>query len=46
MNAAFIDIGRGVSGFLSANDGQLFNPNKEKPKLINILFKEGDTVLV
>ncbi len=46
MNAAFIDIGRGVSGFLSANDGQLFNPNKEKPKLIKILFKEGDTVLV
>jgi ribonuclease G len=46
MNAAFIDIGRSVSGFLSANDGQLFDPNKEKPKLINILFKEGDSVLV
>ena len=46
MNAAFIDIGRRMSGFLSANDGQLFDLNNEKPKLINTLFKEGDTVLV
>ena len=46
MNAAFIDIGRSVSGFLTANDGQLFDPNKQKPKLINTLFKEGDAVLV
>ena len=46
LNAAFIDIGRSVSGFLTANDGQLFDRNKEKPKLINTLFKEGDSVLV
>ena len=39
LNAAFIDIGRSVSGFLTANDGHLFDRNKEKPKLINTLFK-------
>lgn len=46
LNAAFIGIGRSVSGFLAANDGQIFDLNKEKPKLINTLFKEGDAVLV
>jgi len=46
MNAAFVDIGLGVSGFLAANDGQTFDTNKENPRLIKALFKEGDAVLV
>ena len=46
MNAAFVDIGVGVSAFLAANDGQIFDSTNEKPKLINKLYKEGDNVLV
>ncbi len=46
LNAAFIDIGQKESGFLAANDGQIFDRDREKPKPINALFKEGDAVVV
>jgi ribonuclease G len=46
LNAAFIDIGHAESGFLAANDGQIFNRDTEKPKAISALFKEGDSIVV
>tara|TARA_B100000315_G_scaffold65404_1_gene59369 strand:- start:3915 stop:5345 length:1431 start_codon:yes stop_codon:yes gene_type:complete len=46
LNAAFVDIGQNVSGFLAAADGQIFDRNAEKPKPISAIFNEGDKVLV
>ncbi|MFP6711678.1 MAG: Rne/Rng family ribonuclease [Rhodospirillales bacterium] len=46
MNAAFIDIGLPASGFLAAVDGQIFDRDREKPKPIGELFKEGDSVVI
>ena len=46
MNAAFVDIGVGISAFLPANDGQILGLKNEKPELINKLYKEGDKILV
>jgi ribonuclease G len=46
LNAAFIDIDQNASGFLAANDGQIFDRDREKPKPIQALFKEGDAVVV
>ena len=46
LNAAFINIGYSESGYLDANDAQFFDRDREKPKLINALLKEGDVVSV
>ena len=46
LNAAFVQIGERNSGFLAAPDGQIFDRDREKPKPINALFKEGDKVLL
>ena len=46
MNAAFVDIGVGISAFLPANDGQILGLKNKKPELINKLYKEGDKILV
>ncbi|MBT3992076.1 MAG: hypothetical protein HOG95_16440 [Rhodospirillaceae bacterium] len=46
LNAAFVEIGQADAGFLAGNDGQIFNPDTEKPKPIKALYKEGDLVVV
>lgn len=46
LNAAFVQIGERKSGFLAAPDGQIYDRDREQPKPIGALFKEGDKVLV
>lgn len=46
LNAAFVNIGQNESGYLTANDGQIFDRGRDKPKPIKALFKEGDAIVV
>ena len=46
INAAFVDFGVGISGFLSSPDAQNFDRDHEKPKPIAAVLNEGDGILV
>ena len=41
LDAAFVDIGNGIQGFLSATQAQIFDPAKDKPKPISKIVFEG-----
>ena len=45
LDAAFVDIGNGIQGFLSATQAQIFDPTKDKPKpkAGNLVEKDADT---
>ena len=46
LDAAFVDIGNGIQGFLSATQAQIFDPAKDKPKPISKIVFEGKSILV
>ncbi len=46
LNAAFVDLGDGREGFLSAQDAQYFDGAREKPRPIGEVYTEGESVLV
>ncbi|MAW46850.1 MAG: ribonuclease E/G [Rhodospirillales bacterium] len=46
LNAAFVDIGIGKTGFLSGSDAQLKRDDTKKKRIISELYKEGDKVIV